>query len=147
MSERENPVNLHPQIVFKTFLVWLVSAGLLMLLFGFLLSRTAATERTLAYFSAALVFLSACTAGIYAARQNKIPPFVCGLVSALEILVVLLLLGFLISRKDMEKDSILSLVSFTLAGSLFGSVCLSGQTGRRRSKRTFHPMGTEKRKR
>ena len=147
MAERDAQARFRPQFFLKSFLIWMASAGVLLLLFGLLLSRTAATERTLAYFSAALAFLAACTAGAYASGKGRKLPFVCGLVNALVILGILLLLGFLISRKDLAKDSVLSLVSFTLAGSLFGSVCLGGRSGRRRNRRSFHPSKTEKRKR
>ncbi len=113
------------------WITWLAASAVLLLAFSFLLDRTAGSERTMAYLSSALCFLAACAAGAQAARMGKGRSVWGGLLCAVLLLLPLIVCGFLLDRKAMSPDSVLSLASLSLAGSLFGSVFLCARTKKR----------------
>ena len=147
MSEWENIGKLRMRFLGRAWLAWLLTACILLLFFSFLVSRTSASEQTLAYLSSALCFLAACAAGRQAAREQKSGVLICGVLCAASLVAVLLLCGFLIDRDSMSSDSVLSLVTLSFAGALFGSVFLSGRTRQRPRHKAFSERGNRKQKR
>lgn len=83
-------------------------------------------ETALAYTSSALSFIAAFAAGAAAKRKRKSGALLPALVSAVAIIILALTVAFLISEGKFEPDGVLSLVSFTLSGSLAGAVFLPG---------------------
>ena len=103
-------------------LAWLVSAVLLLLvgtlaanLFGF-------GEQGLGIMSSAVSFLAACFAGIAATRGCPASKLFVSLTTATALVIFLLTVGFLIKGEEMNTSAILSIVSFTYAGVLLGSI-------------------------
>ena len=146
MSELDNFGKLRPGVLKDTWLAWLVTAAALLPLFSFFLDRFSATERTLGFVSSALIFFTACAAGKRAAGGLMRSPLLCGVLCAASLVLPLLLCGFLIDRSSFSSDSILSLVSMSFAGALFGSVILGGHGKPMRRHTRLDPRG-RKRKR
>lgn len=60
------------------------------------------------------------------------------LVLALSLLILLLTLGFLIGDKQLEPSGVLSVVTFTISGVLFGSVVMGKiRPGRKKQRKTI----------
>lgn len=147
MSEWESIGKLRLHFLGRAWLAWLLTVCILLLVFSFLVSRTSASEQTLAYLSSALCFLAACAAGRQAARGLKCGTLLCGALCAASLVAVLLLCGFLIDRDKMSSDSVLSLVTLSFAGALFGSVFLSGRIRQRPRRKAFSGYGSRKQRR
>ena len=95
---------------------WLISAPALLFLGAVIINSVDAGNDTLAYVSAAVSFLSAFTAGLFAGRSAKTGRLYAGLLSAAVITLLLLTVGFLVKGSELSPDGILSVVSFTFAG-------------------------------
>lgn len=117
----------------KALLGWLVSAVILLLIAAGIVSKSKISSASIGYVSSALSFLTALTAGIVAGRTRRGGALYAGLLTAAALVICLLTAGFLAKGQDMEPSGILSVVSFTFAGCLFGSVFFSGRkkTGRK----------------
>lgn len=140
MMEHGEKGNVLLKSLARTWLAWLTTAAVLLLLFSFLLSRSNSSERVLFYFSSGLAFLTACCASAYAGRKSALAPFICGLLSAFFILVPLLFLGLVLDRGRFSHPALLSLISFTLSGALFGSVFFGAEKKRGRKRRSVLPV-------
>ena len=136
MSELANPVKMGLFFWKRVWLAWLATAVVFLVLFSFVLSRTMASERMLAWLSSALSFLAACSAGRQAGKI-KLNPFLGGLLCAAILVGPLLLCGLLIDQKGLSSDSILSLVSLSFSGALVGSVFLGNSVKKRKNQKTF----------
>lgn len=146
MPAWENLAVFRPRALGKIWLAWLATAAFLLLLFSFALSRTATSEKALGYAGSVLSFAAACAAGVQSAKGRKGPPLVCGLLCAVSLVLPLLLCGVLIDRSSLSADSVMSLVSFSLAGALFGSVFLSGRAKKKRRRHAgLDPKGSKRR--
>ena len=132
MSEWENPGKNWLRAWGRAWLIWLLTSVALLAFFSLIISRTAAPERAMAYFSSALCFLAACAAGQQVAKEQTAAPLFCGAICTVFLVLPLLLCGVLIDRKSMSSDSIMSLISFSLAGALFGSILLGGHHKKRK---------------
>lgn len=139
MMEHGEKGNVLLKSLARTWLAWLTTAAVLLLLFSFLLSRSNSSERVLFYFSSGLAFLTACCASAYAGRKSTLAPLLSGLLSAVVILVPLLLLGFVLDGSRFSHPALLSLISFTLSGALLGSVFFGAGNKGGRKHRSFHP--------
>ena len=95
---------------------WLISAPVLLILGAVIINSIDAGTDTLAYVSAAVSFLSAFTAGIFAGRCAGTGRLYAGLLSAAVITLSLLTVGFLVRGSELSPDGILSVVSFTFTG-------------------------------
>ena len=136
MSDREASLRFPIRTMIHAGLIWLASAGLMILLFSFLFVRTSASETTFAYFSSALTFLSACAAGSYLGSIPKGRLLLNTLLFIAVLIPALLLIGFFVDNDRIDGSAVLSMVSFTIAGSLFGAVFLTGHK-KRSSRRSF----------
>ena len=113
-------------------MVWLMSALVLLGLSALLANLLRFGEREIAYVSSGLSFLTAASAGFYAARRKRKGVFAAAVLTATALVILLLTVGFLIRGEQLSPASILSLVSFTYAGCIFGScVLFHPGTGRR----------------
>lgn len=127
MSEHDSIMRFPLRAFLKGYVAWAWSALVLLLLFSFVLSRTAVSERGLAYSCSALAFLTACSGGAFAAREAGNTSVFLGLCWSILTIALLLLLGFLIERARMDRDAMISLSAFTLTGAMFGCVFLGGK--------------------
>lgn len=108
--------------LFKAWISWLISAVLLLLIFSFVLAKSSCSSRHMAYLCSLLSLLASVAAGSAAARTSRLPPFLTGLLCGFSTVLLLLLLGLILDRKSLDSNSVLSLVSFTMAGNLIGTV-------------------------
>lgn len=134
MMDKENAGYLSLRFCTRVWFAWLLTAMVLLALFSLFISQTATSEQTMAYISSAISFFSACGAGRYAAKKKKGSSLLRGLVCAVMIVFPLMLCGLLIDREKLSSDAVLSVVSLSVAGSLFGSVFLGFQR-KERSRR------------
>ena len=81
----------------------------------------AAALSSLGYASSLISFLSAVGAGAAAAMHQKEGRIIKGILSALCLSALLLLTGFLVKGK-LNGSAVLSVLSFTLTGSLLGAM-------------------------
>ena len=145
MSELANPIRTGLLFWKRVWLAWLATVVVLLVLFIFVLSRTMASERMLAWLSSALSFLAACSAGRQAGKI-KLNPFLGGLLCAANLIGPLLLCGLLIDQKSLSSDSVLSLVSLSFSGALVGSVFLGKSVKKRRNQKPFLQQNRGRRK-
>ena len=141
MSEHDSLRRFPLRAFLKGYAAWAWSALVLLLLFSFILSRTAASEQVLAYSCSALAFLAACTAGAFAAREAGKASIFLGLCWSILTVALLLLLGFLIDRSRMDRGAVLSMSAFTFAGAMFGCVFL----GRKETRKYKHASSHQRR--
>lgn len=111
-----------PVFLLGAFTAWLLSALALCLLSALILNLSEGGERALSYTSSAISFLSAAAAGMAAARKHGKGSLYPALLTGSALSLLLLSLGFLISEKGLDPSAVLSVVSFSLAGSLFGGL-------------------------
>lgn len=109
----------------RALLGWLISAAALLLIAAGIISRAKISSASIGYVSSALSFLTALTAGIIAGQTRQGGALYAGGVTATALVICLLTAGFLMKGQDMEPSGILSVVSFSFAGCLFGSVFFS----------------------
>lgn len=116
---------------------WTLTAVPLLLICAFIVSTYSVGSDKLAYISSAISFISAAFAGKSAAANRKGGTFASGLTTACFVVVLLLSMGFAIDSKAISVSGIISVVSFTFSGCLFGSVVLSElfKAGRKRRVR------------
>ena len=103
---------------------WLLCALILLPAAAFVLNASGATERALSMTSSAISFLAAVGAGIAAAKKRRTGAVYTALLSAAVLVTALLTVGFLIAGEKLDPSAVLSLVSFSFAGCLFGAVVL-----------------------
>ncbi|MBQ7693165.1 MAG: TIGR04086 family membrane protein [Oscillospiraceae bacterium] len=119
---------------------WTVSACLLLCVGSVLANAVGMGELGISYLSSCLSFLCAAAAGAAASRKAGTAGLWTALMTGTFLVILLLTLGFLIQGRDMDPSSILSLVSFTYAGTLVGVLLMpkkAKKAGKRRAyKRT-----------
>ena len=127
-----------PRFLLSAAAAWGIWGAALVLLGAILLRLLHAGEETLAYVSAAVSFLAAFAAG-NAAAKNGGPRLAAGLISGFALCILLLTLGFLIKGAKLDASAVLSVASFTLAGTLSGALlCRSGRGRRRKTAFAHH---------
>ena len=135
MSKSDPQRRFDARLPLRFLLSWLFAALPLLLLCALLLSRFAVSSRSLAYCSAAIGFAAAAAAGASCAASFSGSRALAGLLAGAALTVLLLAVGLLVRRAPLPRDGLLSLVSFTLSGALFGSVFFGGK--RKRGKGAF----------
>ena len=121
---------------------WIIVSVLLLILSALILSAYPLNSSSIGYVSSAINFAGATFAGITAARCKHKSQLFMGLVSSVALVIILLTIGFLVDSASISSDSIISVVSFTFAGCLMGSVVLSGLSENRSSgKKQFKRKG------
>ena len=114
---------------------WAAAAVVLALLAAFAVSQFSIPAGTIGYISSAMSFIAALIAGSRAARaKEKTGAVYTGLVAGVVITTLALTLGFIVAGDSIAADGVLSVVTFTLAGCLAGSVFFAG--GRRKSAKS-----------
>ncbi|MBR1456300.1 MAG: hypothetical protein IJ594_03960 [Oscillospiraceae bacterium] len=111
---------------------WIVCTAVGLILAASLVAKGAVGHSTVGYVSSALSFAAAICAG--AASKSAGGGLGRALLRALATVVVLLTIGSLLSRGALTSAGILSVVTFTIAGYLVGSVLpLRGRRPKRRA--------------
>lgn len=119
----------------KALAAWFVAAIVLLLLAAIIVSSASVSLSAMGYISSALSFLTAAVAGMAAGRAGSGAKFYLGLITSAVIVTMLLTIGFLVRGSEMASSGILSVVSFSFTGCLFGAVFLSGKkNNKKRSK-------------
>ena len=103
---------------------WLLSACVLLIAATLAANLTGMGEQGMGILSSALSFLCAVASGWAAAKKQRANRLLTALITAAMLVVLLLTVGFLIRGTELNPSSILSLVSFTYAGVLFGALIL-----------------------
>ncbi len=109
---------------FGAFTAWFFSACVLLAAATLAANLTGMGEQGMGILSSGLSFLCASAAGWTAARKQRTTTLLTALVTASLLVILLLTVGFLIRGNHLNPSSILSLVSFTYAGVLFGALIL-----------------------
>ena len=115
---------------------WLVCALLLTSIASLINNRAGLSLRDLGISSSVISFISACSAGCACIRARKAKRLVTGLICSSLLVILLLTCGYIISGSLPEQGAVISVTTFTLSGSLFGSVfCPTGGIIRRKTKK------------
>lgn len=104
----------------RALLMWFVAAVALLAVSATVLNNVASGSRTLAYVASGISLTASMAATIYAVKNSEKGRMLTAIICAGFISVVLLLLGFVISRQGLSPDGVLSVVMFTFSGSLLG---------------------------
>lgn len=91
-------------------------------------------ETALAYISSSLSFVSALLAGAKAMHTRKRNAIGTAFVTGVCIIILALTLGFIVAGEKLDAAGILSVVTFTISGSLVGAVFFPGQKKQSRRK-------------
>lgn len=117
---------------------WLLSACAQLCLGSILANAAGMGERGVAYLGSALSFLCAAAAGGVASRKSKANGLATSLITGSFLIILLLTLGFLIAGRGLDPSLILSLVSFTYAGTLAGTLLTPKSVKKSPKHRGFH---------
>ena len=109
-------------MILRVLGAWLFSAAVLTILASFILWRAGLSDHAYGYISSAISFLSAVVAGGTAIKGREQTGALSALIAACALTILLLTVGFLVSKENLSSDGIMSLVSFTFAGILLGYV-------------------------
>lgn len=115
---------------------WFLSACLLLCLTTLIANLTQMGEQGIGYLSSLCSFLCAAAAGIAAARRSGTSRFLTALLTATALVILLLTVGFLAEGQKLDPSSVLSVVSFSYAGALLGSI-LAVKPGKRAGRHRF----------
>lgn len=121
-------------------IAWGISAVVLLPLASFICLKAGVSEGSMGYISSALSFVIAAIAGAAAARKSGGGIF-AGALTAVVIIILLLTAGFIIKGAELSSGGVLSVVSFTLAGCVFGAFFLSGRKDKSRKSRVDPKRG------
>ena len=116
---------------------WCMCALLMLCMTALFAATTGMGERVLGYLSSINSFICAAAAGAAAINRSRMPRFFTALLTGTALVILLLTAGFLIRGEEMDPSSILSVVSFSYAGVLTGSV-FRLKPGKQRGRRSFH---------
>lgn len=101
---------------------WTVSAIVLLVIASAIINTSDCGEYIMGYVCSALSFLSAFSAGAAAAGKGGKGTVYIGALTGAVITTVLLTVGFIVKGAETEASAVLSVVSFTFAGSIAGAV-------------------------
>ncbi len=124
-----------PRTLLSALAAWAVSALALLCAASLILSKLSLGEGAMGYVSSALSFLSAGCAGAVLGRKKSGGVIYPALLTAAVLVTALLTIGFMAEGAQLQASGVLSVVSFTFAGCLFGSVLFSGKKSRNHKKR------------
>ncbi len=106
----------------RGLLTWLLASAVLLPVFSFAASRLAASSSTVSILGSLLSFLSSAFAGAASARYADSRRLLLGILVGALLAALLSLIGFLIGGRSFHPDGFMSMLSFTLAGAMVGSV-------------------------
>lgn len=118
----------------RAVLVWGACAFLLLALASLILTKASAGSEILGYCSSAISFICAAAAGFSASQQRRDMPLWQGALIAIILVILLLTLGFLVRGKNLNPSGIMSVVSFTFAGTLLGALAARKGRGKKRKR-------------
>ena len=128
------------------FFAWLLAALLLLTLGSFAVSRFAVSTGTIGVVSSAISFLAGAAAGAKTPK-GRAGSFLSGLLFALLLSALLIGLGACVGTEGMDRDAVLSAVSFTVSGVLFGALFADMRAQRGKGKKEFSPRRGKMKKR
>ena len=118
---------------------WTASAIVLLVIASAVINASDCGEYIMGYACSALSFLSAFAAGAAAAGTGKKGTVYVGALTGAIITTVLLTVGFIVKGAETEASAVLSVVSFTFAGSIAGAVIFGKGTVTRRKRYAPRP--------
>lgn len=118
---------------------WTASAIVLLVIASAVINASDCGEYIMGYACSALSFLSAFAAGAAAAGRGKKGTVYVGALTGAIITTVLLTVGFIVKGAETEASAVLSVVSFTFAGSIAGAVIFGKGTVTRRKRYAPRP--------
>ena len=101
---------------------WTASAIILLVIASAVINAAGCGEYIMGYVCSSLSFLSAFSAGAAAAGKGRKGTVYTGALTGAVITTVLLTVGFIVNGAETEASAVLSVVSFTFAGSIAGAV-------------------------
>ena len=101
---------------------WAMSAIVLLIIASAIINASNCGEYIMGYVCSALSFLSAFSAGAAAVGKGRKGTLYAGALTGAVITTVLLTVGFIVKGSETEASAVLSVVSFTFAGSIAGAV-------------------------
>jgi len=122
--------------ILSALAAWALSALVLLCLSALLLGRVNVGEGAMGYLSSALSFLTAVCAGIAVGKGRTVGVVYMALLTAAVLVTALLTVGFMVEGAAIEASGVLSVVSFSFAGCLFGAVLFSGKK-RKKSRQRY----------
>lgn len=140
-----------PGVLLSPVLAWFTTALVLLLIASALVCYAGLGEAALGYLSSFISFAAAASAGSRFTRTTGKPAVRSSLVLATVLTVLLLTVGYLIRGEDLDSSGVLSVVTFTYAGSLLGAVLFAGReltekSGRQPQRRQHNAVRPQKRK-
>lgn len=115
-------------------LAWGISAAVLLPLASLICLKAGVSEGAMGYISSGLSFVIAAISGAAAARKSG-GGILAGALTAVVIIILLLTVGFIVKGADLSSGGVLSVVSFTLTGCIFGAFFFSGRKNKARKNR------------
>ncbi len=134
-----------PALLFllKAMLIWPAAAVILLILCTAIISGFNISASSVAYFSSGISFLSAMSASIAVSAGQTGRKLKYALLTGLVLTVMLLMLGFIVEGRDLSADGVLSVISFTMAGTVVGGVLApsskSGKTKKMSKSKRWKP--------
>lgn len=132
------------RLALKSLCVWTAAALIMLTAASLVLSRTGVGSQVLGYVSSALSFLCAAAAGAAAGKRTD-RPLAQALVTAIALVILLLTIGFLARGRELNASGILSVTTFTIAGTLAGALLFAGKKRSRRKAGILKKPGFGKR--
>ena len=118
---------------------WTASAIILLVIASAVINAAGCGEYIMGYAWSALSFLSAFSAGAAAAGKSKKGTVYTGALTGAVITTVLLTVGFIVNGAETEASAVLSVVSFTFAGSIAGAVIFGRGNSSKRKRYAPRP--------
>ena len=133
--ERKGAEAIDIRFLLSSMLFWFISSMILLPLAALGAHVFECGENALAYLSSSLSFLTSLLAGSKAMHIRKRNAIGTAFVTGVCIIILALTLGFIVAGEKLDAAGILSVVTFTISGSLMGAVFFPGskKQGRRKT--------------
>ena len=118
---------------------WAMSAIVLLIIASAIINASNCGEYIMGYVCSALSFLSAFSAGAAAVGKGRKGTLYAGALTGAVITTVLLTVGFIVKGSETEASAVLSVVSFTFAGSIAGAVIFGRWSASKRKRYAPRP--------
>ena len=118
---------------------WTSSAIVLLIITSDVINASDCGEYIIGYVCSALSFLSAFSAGAASAGKSRKGTVYVGALTGAVITTVLLTVGFIVKGTETEASAVLSVVSFTFAGSIAGAVLFGRGNASKRKRYAPRP--------
>lgn len=118
---------------------WAMSAIVLLIIASAIINASNCGEYIMGYVCSALSFLSAFSAGAAAVGKGRKGTLYAGALTGAVITTALLTVGFIVKGSETEASAVLSVVSFTFAGSIAGAVIFGRGSASKRKRYAPRP--------